>query len=586
MHFDNCTAWVRCISARDTERQMRIDSASRRAFLQSASAATAAMLTSHLAAAQGTVPAGSRQQSGVEVLRNPDFITTRFGPRALTPMQHSAREWTGGGVRVTAEPAKQGLPVMVAAETARPTHLHLRWVGKPGESIHVLGDQWERSYGDLEWRGVVPNRVMPWYFITFDGHSLNGYGVATQPSAFCFWQQDPNGITLTVDLRSGGEPVALGQRPLHACTVVTRQGARGEPLAAAARGFCSLMYPAPRLPKGALFGSNDWNYAYGKNTAAGILRDADLITSLAPHGNVKPYVVIDDGYQDAVRFPSMPDLASGIRERHLRPGLWIRPLRAPEAASPKLLLPQTRLGKSAGALPAFDPTTPEALEQILETVRTPVRWGYEFIKHDFSTVELFGQWGSEMTMGPARPGWSFNDRSRTNAEIVRDLYLAILQAAGEQTVILGCNTVGHIAAGIFESQRIADDTSGRDWERTRRFGVNGLAQRIAQHRTFFHIDPDCVALTREVGWRETSQWMDVVSRSGTSLFFSPEPDAITPDVNSAMRDAMAVVSQNASGYPTDPLEGTTPGQWKFERPVQTTRQYDWCDAEGILAFPV
>lgn len=88
---------------------------------------------------------------------------------------------------------------------------------------------------------------------------------------------------------------------------------------------------------------------------------------------------------------------------------------------------------------------------------------------------------------------------------------------------------------MFESQRIADDTSGHDWERTRRFGVNGLSHRIAQHRTFSHIDPDCVAITSDVGWRQTSQWMDVVARSGTSLFFSPAPAAVTPEIKSAMK---------------------------------------------------
>ena len=62
-----------------------------------------------------------------------------------------------------------------------------------------------------------------------------------------------------------------------------------------------------------------------------------------------------------------------------------------------------------------------------------------------------------------------------------------------------------LAAEIFESQRIGDDTSGREWERTRRYGVNGLAHRIAQHRTFSHVDPDLVAITPAVGWRETSQ---------------------------------------------------------------------------------
>lgn len=557
----------------------------RRNFLKSASAATVAMVAAQPVVSRAATPAFQEQPAGTEILPRPDRITARFGLPGLIPLQYAGREWTASGVHVTAEPASQhGIPITVVHAAAKLTHLHVRWERKQRGSIWLLGDQWERGYGDLEWRGTVPNRVMPWYFLTFDGHSLDGYGVTVQPSVFCFWQQDPDGITLTLDLTSGGEPVALAERQLHACNVVTRKGSPEEPLAHAARKFCGMMCPSPRLPKGALFGSNDWNYAYGKNTAEGILRDADLIASLAPHGDVRPYVVIDDGYQDPTRFPSMSDLAAHIRQRHVRPGIWIRPLRAPQTAPRNWLLPRTRLGHSGGELPAFDPTIPEALEQILQSVATPVHWGYEFIKHDFTTFELFGRWGFDMRTGPAGPGWSFNDRSRTNAEIVRDLYLGIRRAAGEQTIVLACNTVGHIAAGIFESQRIADDTSGREWERTRRFGVNGLAQRIAQHRTFFHVDPDCVAITPAIGWRETSQWMDVVSRSGTSLFLSPQPDAITPEIKSAMRDAMAIVSQDAYGYPADPLQGTTPSRWQFERPKQIAKNYDWSGPEGASAF--
>ena len=228
---------------------------------------------------------------------------------------------------------------------------------------------------------------------------------------------------------------------------------------------------------------------------------------------------------------------------------------------------------------AFDPTLPEALEEALKTVRTAVQWGYEFIKHDYTTYELFGRWGFAMHADITTAGWHFHDRSRTNAEIIRDLYQAIRSAAGETTMILGCNTVGHLAAGIFESQRIADDTSGRDWERTRRFGVNGLAHRIAQHRTFSHIDPDCVAITPNVGWRETSEWMDVVARTGTSLFFSPEPTAITPAIKSAMKDAMLLASQAGQGYPEHPTRGTTPTEWQFSSPRRIDKTYNWCGPE-------
>ncbi len=557
--------------------------ASRRDVLKAFAAAT---LIGSSPVKESTGQSAHQRASGIEVLRRPDSVTARLGTGQPLSLQFAGGEWACPGVRVAAEPAESGLPVKLTIDGAVLTYLQLRWLGKQTQGVQALGDHWERSYGDLEWRGTVPQRAMPWYFVTFDGKVLNGYGVKTQPAAFCFWQSDTDGISLTLDVRNGGEAPLLGQRELLACTVVRRFGSLDEKPSEAAQEFCRMMCAKPRLPAGALFGSNDWNYAYGRNTAGGILRDADLIASLAPAGEVRPHIVIDDGYQDPVRFPSMPDLATEIRKRQLQPGIWIRPLRAAQRTPQNLLLPAARLGpRPEGSSLAFDPTIPEALESVLRSVQTPVSWGYRFIKHDFSTVELFGRWGYEMDTGPSRPGWHFNDRSRTNAEIVADLYKAIRNTAGEQTTILGCNTVGHIAAGIFESQRIADDTSGRDWERTRRFGVNGLSQRIAQHRTFSHIDPDCVAVTHDLDWKVNSQWMDVVSRSGTSLFLSPEPGAITPEIRSAMKDALAIAARDAVGSPVDPWQSTTPNQWQFQAPYRLTKNYDWSGAGGASAFP-
>jgi alpha-galactosidase len=506
-------------------------------------------------------------------------------------MQYAAHAWTCPGVRVFAEPIDVGtigeLPIRLTSQARDLMYLHLRWEGRENVPMLSIGDHWERAYGDLEWRGTVPERVMPWYFLSFNGAQVDGYGVKTQPSAFCFWQRDAEGITLSIDLRNGGESTDLSGRELHACTVVTRMGSTGEAISHAGQEFCRRMCPSPRLPAGPLFGVNDWNYAYGQNTAEGILRDADLIASLAPSGKVQPHVVIDDGWQDPGRFPSMSDLASEIRLRHLRPGLWIRPLRASADVAESWLLPDSRFGKGAHHDNlALDPTHPEALNEAMKTVHTAVQWGYEFLKHDFTTYELFGRWGSAMRSEITGSGWHFYDRSRTNAEIVRDLYQAIRVAAGNRTTILGCNTVGHLAAGIFESQRIGDDTSGREWERTRRFGVNALAHRMQQHRTFSHVDPDCVAITSAVGWRETSQWMDLVARSGTSLFLSPEPTSITPEIKSAMREAMLLASQEGSGFPSHPTSGTTPEVWQFSSLGHADRKYDWCGSEGASPFEV
>ncbi len=567
-------------------------SVTRRNFLKTAASAATVPVP---ATSSGSQVVHASQQlaasHGVDLMRRPDYVSARFGLKDVVKMQYSTGAWTCPGIRVSAEPAQSGvyreLPVSVTNEGKDLTYLHLRWHGSDSEGVLSIGDHWERSYGDLEWRGTIPERVMPWYFLTTDRSSVNGYGVKTSPAAFCFWQRDAEGITLSIDLRNGGEATHLGNRELKACTVITRLGPTGEPIWRAGQEFCKLMCPAPRLPPGPIFGVNDWNYAYGKNTAKGILRDADLVASLAPAGNTRPQVVVDDGWQDSARFPSMSDLAAQIRSRNLSPGLWIRPLRPDRKVDDRWLLPDQRFGKGATHTNlAVDPTIPEALDEAMKSVRQAVAWGYGFIKHDFSTWEMFGRWGSEMHSQVTRPGWHFHDKSRTNAEIVHDLYQAIRAAAGEQTTILGCNTVGHIAAGIFESQRIGDDTSGRDWERTRRFGVNTLAHRMAQHRTFSHIDPDIVALTLAVDWKKTSQWMDVVARSGTSLFLSPDPSAMTPEIKSAMRDAMALSAHAGMGFPVHPTSGTTPEVWQFSRPGHVQRRYGWCGPEGISPLDV
>jgi alpha-galactosidase len=493
-------------------------------------------------------------------------------------MHSGSGEWTLPGYRLTVRPAERNseleLPIRLFASAQGLVSIRIRWQGTTGTDALCIGDHWERAYGDLEWRGIIPNRVMPWYFFMIQTGHISAYGVKTQPAAFCFWQLDASGITLTVDVKNGGNAADLRGRDLILCTVIQQFTDTHSPLHAAARRFCSKMSPTPCLPSGPLFGANDWNYAYGRNTADGILRDADLIASLAPRASIEPYIVIDDGWQDQSRFPDMQELAEEIRRRRLRPGIWIRPLRPSKSSPVSLLLPPIRFGKAAAAS-AYDPTIPEALACIADAVTQPVSWQYAFIKHDFSTYELFGRWGSQMGNQLSESGWNFNDRTKTNAEIVAALYASIRRSAGKDTVILGCNTVGHLAAGIFESQRIGDDTSGMSWERTRRMGVNALAHRIAQHGTFSHIDPDCVAVTRNVGWRETRDWMDVMARTGGSLFLSPSPDAVTPETKSAMKDAMAQVIEQAGAYPVDATSSTTPQQWVVSRDGSHVKTYDW-----------
>jgi alpha-galactosidase len=192
----------------------------------------------------------------------------------------------------------------------------------------------------------------------------------------------------------------------------------------------------------------------------------------------------------------MAELAEAIRLAGCRPWIWFRSLLTSESLPSSWILPNDRfpLLREPGLI--LDPSLPEVLERIAADVRVLTGWGYELVKHDYTTFDLFGRWGFEMGLGLTPESWSFYDRSRTTAEIVLDLYAKIYEAAGD-ALLIGCNTIGHLSAVLVHLQRVGDDTSGRVWARTRKMGINSLAFRILQHETFFAVDADCVGLTED-----------------------------------------------------------------------------------------
>ena len=319
---------------------------------------------------------------------------------------------------------------------------------------------------------------------------------------------------------------------------------------------------------------------------------------------MRPWSVIDDGWQasrtlggpcggpwDASRseFPDMPGLATQIRALGARPGIWMRPLftRTSVPASWLANLPGARADHAAGFV--LDPTVPEVIAQVRTDVARLAQWGFEMIKHDFSTYDITGRWGFEMNIAPDRfapNGLSYSDSSRTTAEVILHLYRTIREAAGPQVSLIGCNVVGHLAAGLIEIQRIGDDTSASDWDRTRRMGVNTLAFRAAQDRTFFSADADCVPVSPFVPWPLTKAWLDLVARSGTALFLSMDPRACGKQERSDIREALAIAFRNVeTAEPLDWLETSVPTEWQFHQPGSSpSTRLEWSEWKATADF--
>ena len=51
------------------------------------------------------------------------------------------------------------LNISIAAPNPPIKRVVLRWRHSIEKKVKILGDHWERGYGDLEWRGIIPERV-------------------------------------------------------------------------------------------------------------------------------------------------------------------------------------------------------------------------------------------------------------------------------------------------------------------------------------------------------------------------------------------------------------------------------------------
>ena len=476
--------------------------------------------------------------------------------------------------------------------------VRLRWNLPMRTDVKVLGDAWERGYGNLQWQTICPERCMPWYIASSNGSDMNSdysgrltecMGVMVQPSSLAFWQYDEKGVTLWLDTRNGGKGTLLNGRMLECATVVFKEYENMSAYSAL-QEFCSVLSPNPYLPDHVVYGSNNWYYAYGKSSQEEIVEDTKFVKRMCKNCENIPYMVIDDGWQlnscDAPwdklneRFYDMKKLASDISAQGVRPGIWVRYLINGRDNEPrKIDLPEEwylRKGRNA-----LDPSHPQVIEYVKETTKRLVDWGYTLIKHDFSTFDIFDRWGFELPESMTNQDWCFYDRTRTSAEIIKDFYSAIKDAAGN-TVIIGCNCIGHLCAGIHQLNRTGDDTSGFEWARTAKMGVNTLAFRNCQNRSFFMTDADCVGITGAIDWKLNREWLYALAQSGSPLFVSCKPGILSREEEKELQTAFEIASKQADEFiPLDWMETTTPTHYLING-VETS--FNWYKVTGNESF--
>ncbi|MCR5279528.1 MAG: alpha-galactosidase [Lachnospiraceae bacterium] len=496
--------------------------------------------------------------------------------------KEDAGVYTVNSVSVSLVKSRGGMNIEIESPKAPVREVVLVWNKKIIGAGRTFFDAWERGYGEFFFSGAKEIKVMPWYFVRKTGNGCLLYGVKTGPASMCSWEIKAGDVLLHVDVRNGDCGVELGDRRLRAASVVMCESkAKGskEVFDAVHEFLCGLcdsnIYDGKPV-----YGANNWYYAYGKSSRDEVLADAAYLAKMTEGLDNRPFMVIDDGWQQDHSddynggpwrkcnrdYGDMAEIAEGMKELKVRPGIWLRPLCDKSKDIPKAW----RLKRHTETL---DISVPEVLSHIAEDIRIIRDWGYELIKYDFSTWDIFGRWGAHMgrclTDGT---GWSFKDRSRTTAELIKELYRVIYENAGGM-MIIGCNCIGHLGAGFFQINRTGDDTSGREWERTRKYGVNTLAFRMPMHGAFFAADADCVGITESIDWQKNRQWMEILSLSGTPFFVSVRPGTLNKEQEAELKKAYRIASTNTEvAIPIDWDSTKTPETWMT---VEGEKHYTW-----------
>ena len=521
----------------------------------------------------------------VSILRAPDFVfgatddsDYRFEEAASSSsdVQYDYTVKDGVG-RVTVYPSGAGVK-----------YLKLRFEGDMSSATSVFGDQWERTSHDgacLEWRSIAPHRALAWYCYVKTVKGVACYGVKTGANCFAFWNVDRRGVTLFLNLCSGSRGVDL-KEPLVACEVVELFGNEGEGAYSAAKRFAKMMCDKPILPKEPIFGVNNWYWAYGRISHDSVAAETDQLMNMTEGTHHRPYMILDDGWQlnrtygtnayiggpwlPNDRFGDMRRTADMIRSKGAKAGIWFRPLLTLDDACAEARLTDF----SAGGI-ILDPTHPYTLERARADARMIREWGYDLLKHDFTTMDILGMspFTSELhTVSITKGERKFFDNTVTTATAIKRLYEAIQRGAGESDVI-GCNAVGHLLAGIHSIYRTGGDTSGRSFEWTRRNGINTML-RLPLNDAFYRADPDCAAFTERVDTGLNLDFLEMCALTGVTTLASVTPGILSQKETERINAIFRLADKNEKRYGILDFE-TNSNPEVFGDGKGEVREFDW-----------
>ena len=211
----------------------------RRHFVKLSATTMAALLFSSL----------THAESGNPLINMPDEVWAQAGAEWFRLKTAGGSSFTFNDTEVSLKTNGNALGVYVQSPSIALTGVRLKWKYQIKPSTKVLGDHWERCYGDAAWKSPDSSTKNPWYVLLHDDTETACFGVKTGCNTICWWNVNSDSLELTLDTHSGGVGVQLGSRKLYAADIITTVSTATETPFLTAQRFCKLMCEKPRLPK-------------------------------------------------------------------------------------------------------------------------------------------------------------------------------------------------------------------------------------------------------------------------------------------------------------------------------------------------
>ena len=340
--------------------------------------------------------------------------------------------------------------------------------------------------------------------------------------------------------------------------------------------------------------------------------DANLETVLELQPEVPlPLFQIDDGFEtksgDWFDFvPGFPNglapLAQKARKAGLTPGVWLAPFIVHPGAKLVKEHPDWLLRNKHGwpvtagfvwnrFTYALDLTNPEALDYACKVIRTAVEnWGFDYLKLDF--------------LYAAALKGTYQDPTKTRAQVLRLGLEALRDAAGPEVTLLGCGCPLGSGLGVFEAMRISADVSGY-WEPhfppvspllhkephmpAARNALQNILSRAFLHRHWWINDPDCLLIRpdTDLTLAEVQTLATGIGMTGGSLLLSDNLPALPESRLRIVQALLPVIGQRPQVI--DWMDRTTPSMLRVDLEGAVGKwhllaQFNWDEKAVELAF--